>query len=138
MIDLNELGTALETSLDEELGTYTFSNGLSTAAIRVDDGSDPFDEEPAVDGLECVIQQAIDVPIRPLLGGDYQQDWATAIVLKQWDIERTTLVGMHLALEALAEFSFQLAGVRRVVRSSRLDNIETCTISLIETEVISV
>ena len=74
MIDYAALRTSLTNALSEHLGTYTFSGSLETPAIRVDDGSDPYQEEPAVSGLECVIQPQIEVPVTMLLGG-YQQNF---------------------------------------------------------------
>lgn len=127
-----EIKTALVTALTGRLGTYTFSGGQTTSAVRIDDGSDPYDEEPAIAGLELVIVPSLEITMRQMIGG-WQDTYSTTIVLKQWDIERTTLPERSIVMQALAQFpTLLVTSVRRVVRSNKLDNIETMTIGLSE------
>lgn len=127
-----ELKTALAEALGERLGTYTFSARQTTPAIRTDDGTDPFDEEPTVQGLEVVIVPQIEVPMKQMMGG-WQDTYTTLIVLKQWDIQENTLAVRDLALNALMQFDTLAVGqIRRVMRTTKLDNIETLTIPVSE------
>lgn len=130
MIDIDNLRDTITTALADQLGTYTFSGGQTTPAIRVDDGSDPYDEEPSVEGLEVVLVTNPEVSISMLMGG-YQQTFSALIVLKQWDIAETTLAAMTALMPYLnAEDNLQIGAVRRVVRTTKLDNIETMSIQV--------
>lgn len=132
MITTEEIKAALEVGLGAEIGTYTFSGGQTTPAIRIDDGAQPYPEEPTVEGLEVVIQESLEIPVKMMLGG-YQQTFSHRIVLKQWDIEKTCLSYLDAVMEATGQFSSLLVGdVRRVMRSTVLDNIETLTIMVSE------
>lgn len=127
-----EIKAALSSALDTQIGVYTFSDGQTTPAIRIDDGSEPYEEDPSVTGLEVVIVPALEVAVTPMLGG-YKDTYTTLIALKQWDIEQTTLPYRTKVIEALAEFSDLATGqMRRVMRSSKLDNIETLTVQVSE------
>lgn len=127
-----KLKAALMTALSSQIGAYTFSAGQTTPAIRIDDGTDPFDEEPAVSGLEVVIVPQIEVPVQMMMGG-YKETYTTVIVLKQWDIQENTLPARSPVLQALAQFDALAIGqIRRVIRSTKLDNIETLTIPVSE------
>lgn len=124
MTPVKEIWDALVEVLGSELGTYTFPSGQSTPAIRIEDGSSPYTEEPSVQGLEVVIQSSIDVPIQPLLDG-YQQTFSHLVQLKQWDIEKTTLDYMSLVMGAMAQFdTLSVDRVNRQIRLTKLDNIE--------------
>lgn len=130
MIDLDELRSTVLVALGDHLGTYTFSNGQTVAALRVDDGSAPYPEQPAVSGLEAVIRPRLEVPVILMLGG-YQQQFGSEIVLKQWDDALTTLPAMQALLPYLnAMDSVNIRQIVRVTRSSLLDNIETLTIPI--------
>lgn len=132
MTTAQELKVALIESLGVQIGTYTFSGGQITPAVRVDDGTDPFDEEPTVTGLEVVIVPQLEVPVKDLIGG-YQETYTTLIVLKQWDIQAGTMPARPAVLAALHQFNALAVGqVRRVMRSTKLDNIETLTIPVSE------
>jgi hypothetical protein len=132
MATTQELKEALSTALADQIGLYTFSDGQTTAAIRVDDGSEPYEEEPSVEGLEVVIVPALEVAVTPMLGG-YKDTYTTLIVLKQFDIEETTLPCRTKVLEALCQFSeLGIGQMRRVLRSNKLDNIETLTVQVSE------
>lgn len=137
MIDTEELKAAIVSALGDQLGTYTFQSvGATSPAIRVDDGVDPFNEEPIVGGLECVIQPNLEVPITDLIGG-YQQTWTAAIVLKQWDITKDTLTAMDAITHAVAELDgLRITSRRRIVRSTKLDNIETMQITVAQIETV--
>lgn len=139
MIDTTALKEAIVSALGEQLGTYTFQSvGATSPAIRIDDGVDPFPEEPIVGGLECVIQPNLEVPISDLLGG-YQQTWTASIVLKQFDITKDTLTAMDAITEAVAEIDgLRITSRRRVVRSNKLDNIETMQIAVAQVEIVMI
>lgn len=127
-----ELKNALRVALQDKLGVYRFAGGQTTPAIRIDDGSSPYSEEPTVTGLELVIVPSIEVSVRPMLSG-YQDTHSTLISLKQWDIEQTTMELRTPLLEALSQFdSLKVDAMRRVIRSSKLDNIETLSVTLSE------
>lgn len=130
MIDTQALRELVSTALAAHVGAYTFSNGQTIGAIRVDDGSDPYDEEPQVTGLEVVIRPNLEVPVTMFLGG-YRQDFSAIILLKQWDIQNTTLEAMTALMPHLAAApTLQVEAVRRITRNTRLDNIETLSIQV--------
>ncbi len=132
MTTTQELRNALLSALGGQIGLYTFGGGQTTPAIRVDDGSAPYEEEPSVMGLEVVIVPALEVAVTPMLGG-YKDTYTTLIVLKQWDSDQTTLPCRTKVLEALGQFPELAVGqMRRVIRSSKLDNIETLTVQVSE------
>lgn len=131
-VTVQELKTALIDGVGSQLGTYTFSEGQTTPAIRIDDGTEPFDEDPSVEGLELVVVPQLEVPVKDMMGG-YQETYTTLIVLKQWDIELGTMSARPAVLAALHQFgSLAVGQVRRVMRSTKLDNIETLTIPVSE------
>jgi hypothetical protein len=133
IVTAQEIRDALQASLAGQIGTYTFNGGQSTPAIRIDDGSDPYEEDPAVAGLEVVVVPSLEVSVILMLGG-YQETYGTLIVLKQWDITQTAISALDGVLEAIAEFStLNIGQIRRVIRSTQLDNIETLTIPVAET-----
>lgn len=134
MIEPEALRTAIATALNGQIGTYIFkSTGDAIPALRVDDGSDPYEEEPAVEGLEVIIQPSLDVTVNLVFEG-YKQTFGTLIVLKQWDITQTTLQPLAGILEAIAQFQELSVGqVRRQIRLSRLDNIETLFVPVTQT-----
>jgi hypothetical protein len=130
MIDIAELRATVATALASHIGSYTFSGGQTVSAIRVDDGSDPYDEEPQVTGLEVVIRPNLEIPVTLMMGG-YRQDFSAIILLKQWDIQKTTLEAMQALMPYLAAAdNLQIGTVRRVTRNTKLDNIETLSIQV--------
>lgn len=129
MIDILALRGKVEGILKEDLGSYDFG-GRKTPALRVDDGSQIYVDEPKIEGLEVVIVNNPEVGIEPILRG-YKQVYTAMIVLKQWDIGKTTLG----AMEKLIIKINNIAGIRRLMRDSRLDNIEECRISISETTI---
>lgn len=136
MISAQELKDALLLSLAEQLGTYSFSNGITVAAIRIDDGASPYPEEPQVDGLEIVIVPQIEVSVQVLMGG-YQDTHSTLIALKQWTIDKTTTPSRGPLLATLSQFpSLNIRSLRRIIRSSKLDNVETLSVLVEEIEYI--
>lgn len=132
MITAEEIIAELVEQMGEAIGSYTFAEGQVTPAIRIDDGSEPYEEEPAVTGLEVVIVPSPEVNITPLMGG-YQEDYTTLIQLRQWDINDTTMPYLDAVLQAIGQFqTLNLVRTQRVMRSNKLDNIETLTISVSE------
>lgn len=137
-----QLKAALISALGAELGIYTFSNGLPTPAICVETGAIALgpngesltNEQPTVTGLEVVIQPQIGTILNPLQGNAFREVRNTALVLKQWDISKTAIVYLPLALDALVQFPTLVIepGIRRVPRLTELDNIETVEIRLSE------
>ena len=131
-----QLKSALQSKFSASLGTYTFSGTQTTPAIRVDDGSDPFDEEPSISGLEIVIVPSPEIAIQSMLGG-YRDTVTTTVVLKQWDITKTTMGYRSALLEVVAGFDDLLlvsGSMRRVISLTKLDNIETLAIQVSQSE----
>lgn len=125
MIDVDALKLEVETLLTGLVGTYTFSGGQQCDAIRVDDGADPYPEEPLVEGLEVVIRPETEIAGQMMLAGDRRLDFTSQVVLKQWQITENT----QAAREALIkEMAFTECIV--VPRSTVLDTVEVCTITL--------
>jgi hypothetical protein len=134
VIDLLELRSRLETALSEELGTYTFTNGTITPAMSVDYGNASYPPAgTAIDGLECVLIFRPEVPLRPFMGGAYEETYAVQIFLKQWNASKDTLVALGLILDAIGIFpdiALQSNSIRRVIPLSQLGNIETLQMTL--------
>jgi hypothetical protein len=127
MIDATVLRDAIATALGDSIGIYTFSGGQMTPAIRIEDGSDPYDEEPSVEGLEVVIQPEETIGVTSFLAGDKQVALSSKIVLKQWDIEQTTKAAREILIKQLDD----IEDVGPLVpRNGRLNNIEIFTITI--------
>lgn len=125
-----ELRSLIESLLTGLLGTYTFTTeaGVQTApAIVVDDGTQQL-FQPDTQGLEVVIQLATADKYVPYLGGAYGGELETRVTLKQWDLAANTLA----AIERLKQLPNLKEIGPRVTRNSRLDNIEICTLTLID------
>jgi hypothetical protein len=130
MIETEVIRDAIETALGSSIGVYAFSTGQSAPAIRVDEGLDPFTEDPDVTGLEVVLTPSIAVAIAPVFGG-WNQTFTMEISLKQWDITKKALPALALLLDAIAQFSELGTGqIKRVIRREKLDNIETITLEV--------
>jgi hypothetical protein len=122
------LRSRIETILTGLIGTYTFANGEQVPALTIDDGADSGNNPPegtGVSGLEVILQINAGYKLNGLIGGNliYSQ---VAIDLKQWDITATTVAAMQ-RLMALPELK---AIGPRVLRSTKLDSIETQTVTL--------
>jgi hypothetical protein len=131
MIDLLAVRTILEAALAPHLGTYTINTGDSCPAVRIEDGSIDESEQPSVEGLELVIVASPEIPFKAVLGGGYQETYNALVVLKQWNIAATTLDARSPLLDALMGLENVLvSGGKRVMRSSRLDNIETLSVQI--------
>lgn len=132
MITPSELKTALAESLGERLGTYKFSNGEITPAIRIEDGNDPYPEEPNRSGLEVVVVPQVEVAVKDLMGG-YQETYTTTIVLKEWDIKKSVMTARPAVLSALHQFSsLGIGQVRRIQRQRGLNEVESVIIPVSE------
>ena len=125
MIDIAALKTEVSTLLAGLIGTYTFSEGQQTDAIRIDDGAEPYVEQPTVTGLEVVIRPETAIAGQMMLAGDRRLDFTSQIVLKQWDLSQST----QAAREALTK-NLAFTDCVIVPRSTVLDSIETCQITL--------
>ncbi len=130
MIDLLALRSTLETALAPHLGTYTFSTGGTTPAVKVESGAIDASEQPSVQGLELVIIESPEIPFSSVMGG-YREVYTALVILKQWDITATTLEARSPLIQALMGLdNLLVSGGKRVVRTSRLDNIETLTVQV--------
>lgn len=128
-----ELKAVLSAEFEDDLGVYTFSAGQTTPAIKIEDGAAEYEEEPAVTGLEIVVVVSPEISFRQNLGG-WQDSYNYLVVFKQWDIEKTTLAYRERLIEVFAAFPDLLVGqMRRIVRQTKLDNIETMTVQISET-----
>jgi len=127
MIDVLELRNSIATALASEVGLYTFPSGQSTPAIVVEDGAIRYVEEPTAQGLEVVIIPDVD-PSAPTYfhGGDMRLDTQVKVVLKQWDAAKTTKVAREILIRLLDD----IERIALVPRSTRLDAIESCTLTL--------
>lgn len=105
------------------LGTYTFEGGLTTPAIKLDDGTVLPDDlvKPEVTGLEAVIQPYIQIPLVPELGEAYQLQVQVRVTLKQWDITQRTIEGF----ERLRVLDYLVENPVMVPRNPSIDSIET-------------
>jgi hypothetical protein len=112
-------------ALGSLLGTYTTLMGDTTPAITIDDtGSSP--QGMSVSGLEVVIQPETSTPVTAMLGSN-KIAAETTIVLKQWNLNDTTVAATEALLLAIDEIT---EVEPRVLRSSVLDNIESRRITL--------
>lgn len=129
-----QIKTTLAAALSSSLGTYIFSTGSPTPAIRIDDGSDPYPEQPTVTGLEVVIAPQIGTTLNSLQGNAFRETRLTDIILKQWDIEKTAIAYIPTVLSALVQLDSLIVepNIARVIRSTQLDNIETARIRVSE------
>lgn len=107
-------------ALDSLLGTYTSLGGETTPAITIDDtGNSP--QGLSVSGLEVVIQPEVNTPVTAMLGSN-QIAAETTVLLKQWDLNDTTVAATEALLLAIDEIT---EVGPRVTRSTVLDNIES-------------
>jgi hypothetical protein len=127
-MDILALRSRIETQLTGLIGTYTFANGEQVPALTIDDGADSGNNPPegtGVSGLEVILQINAGYKLNGLIGGNliYSQ---VAISLKQWEITATTIAATErlMALPELKEVG------PRVLRSTKLDSIETQTLTL--------
>lgn len=84
-----KLRELIEKTLGDSIGTLTFENGLSTAAIAVLNGGEQYPPPNSkITGLEIVIF-APEMAIGDLLGGYIcENQWVVHV--KQWDFNRNT------------------------------------------------
>jgi len=131
LINSQEIRDVLAIALASQLGIYTFSNGQTRPAIVIDDNSDPRLDEVKKTGLELVIVPSIRVPIASSFGS-FRQTFSVEIIANQWEITQTTLVSMPLILDTMkSQFShLRLVSAERILRSLKLDNIETFSLTV--------
>ena len=129
MIDYPKIRDALQLALAAQLGTYTFSNGLSTPAVQIDDDSAPYSESPDVEGLELVVVPNAAVAIAPTIGG-MAQTLGGLLILRQHNSAFTTEVAMNIALKVLSSDFPELALSRaeRLRSKNKLDTNETFSV----------
>lgn len=97
----DEIRPEAQTILTEYLGIYSYSNGQTTSAIKVEDGAREA-MQPSVDGLECVIMRSLQDSISNVFEG-YSYTTQVQISLKQWDISKTALEPMTVFLENFSQ-----------------------------------
>lgn len=124
MIDPTALKTELLNLLDETIGSYTFTAG-TTPAIRIDDGSAPYPEQPIVTGLEVVIRPETEINLTPMLAGDRSVALRSEVVLKQWNLDETTRDARDILIARLSGLE-EVGAI--VPRNTVLDTIESCTL----------
>lgn len=129
-----DIRSAIATALAGLLGTYTYSNGATEPAFKASDGSyqapgHPWPhgpEIPKVTGLEAVLEVDVDDPnVTQLLARDYWVYARGRLTLKQHDITSTVRVAKDVVLKVLNDLLFTVEVGPRVSRDSRIDNIET-------------
>lgn len=130
-IDHIALKTLISNTLSSVLGTYTFSNGVTTPAIWVEGVPNTAGEKPLqAEGLEVVIVINTDTDYTPWLAGEYESSQISEIILKQWDATKDTNVARNLLLETPAIQKLITAIQPRVLPFADFGNIEQQTILL--------
>lgn len=128
MIDLEkfvQLRLKVSQVLEEILGTYNTSFGAFPAIAVEGTGFPP--PSTQVEGLEAVIIPISEVEVKPLLGRSHFWACQSELILKQWG-DGDTLEAIGLVIPLLGN---QIKIKPRIPKSSRLGNIETCTIEFI-------
>ncbi len=108
--------------LEEILGTYNTPIGIFPAIAVEGTGFPPPATE--VEGLEAVIVPISEVEVKPLLGRSHFWALQSELILKQWG-NGDTLEAIGLVIPLLGN---QIKIKPRIPKTSRLGNIETCTI----------
>lgn len=130
-----DLRSRISTALSGELGTYTYENGQTATALRVDTGAFTsvggviWEEKPTVTGLEVVIVPEFDYDFNPIHAGEYTLDKTTRIVVKQWSLTDTVLTAVGLLIVNLSDVITNVGP--RLLRNSTLDSIESQTLTII-------
>lgn len=133
-IDLIEFRTALAGAIADQLGTHIFANGSQTPAVRIEDGSRQYAEEPSVQGMELVIRVSPEIPMVEQFGG-YRVTYQYLVSLAQWDTAQTTLGARSHIRSAIKSFpSLRITRLVRVPRREDMDIIETLNFTVIEEE----
>lgn len=126
-----QIKNVIETTLADLLGTYSWSNGQTLPSFQVEDGTQQLKEQPSVEGLEVIYQLDDGTPdYTGAYGDDYWMYRKDRVVLKQWDLAKTTLEAAHLLIPALKKVPVEiLVAGARVIRGSPLENIEVNTLT---------
>lgn len=88
-MDVLTLRSALSTLLSDQLGTYSWPGGLTTAAIAVRSGNETLAPNTTVTGLEVVIDQTPTVDPLPAYGA--------CPVVTSWTVDLVQWSGSSLA-----------------------------------------
>ena len=134
-----ELRSEIAALLVDELGEYTYVDDLGievgtapALVVQTAAGNDP-DSNVTVTGLEVVIRPNLDIVTTPLIGTTLiANQWE--LQLKQWDLEKDTIVASRLLVAGLGEVT---SVGPRVPRSTTLDTIETRTLVLEYQEILN-
>lgn len=136
-----DIRSLVATALAGMVGTYTYSNGVTEAALKATDGAyrgtgQPWafgPEVPKVTGLEVLIELDVESPeYQPYLGSDYWIRRRARVTLKQHTITATVRPAARALVKALNRPD--IVGLEigpRVSRDSRVDNIETQSFSFL-------
>jgi hypothetical protein len=135
-MDYEGLRDAIALALPTTIGTYTFPDGNTTTALRLEIGEQGRLPSGAVcDGLEIVVIALPQYTLKPIVGG-YQITTRAAVHLKQWD-QSKALIGvdgdgaLQKVLDALMLLDIDISpNVSGVLPFEKLGNIETATIEV--------
>lgn len=104
----------ISTILDGYLGTLRLSNGSDAIAIRNADDWVGMLEAPQVLGLEVVLEPMFALAYKDFASGGLIEEPKTRITLKQWDIQKTSVIEADLLASR-----FSLVDRRTMVRVPR-------------------
>lgn len=135
-MDYEGLRDAIAANLTNDIGLYTFPDGTTTSAIRLEVGDQGKLPAGAVcDGLEVVVIALPQYTLRPIVGG-YQMTTRAAVHLKQWD-QSQALIGVNgdgalqKVMDSLMQLDIDISpNVSGVLPFEKLGNIETATIEV--------
>jgi hypothetical protein len=135
-LDYPALRDAIAADLVNDLGTYTFPDGNTAPAIRLEIGNMGKNPEGTTcDGLEVVVVAIPTYTLTPIVGGK-QLTTRAVITLKMWDRERSLLIGpteapLDQVLETLQYLDIDISPtIKGVPQFEQLGNIETATIEV--------
>lgn len=136
-MDYAGLRDAIASDLAAELGTYTFPDGNTSPAIRLeigDQGSNP--AGTSCDGLEVIVVAIPSYTLTPIVGG-HQKTTRAVVQLKMWDRTRsllgagTTEGALDRVLDTLRYLDIDISpSIRGVPQFEQLGNIETASIEV--------
>jgi len=104
----------IKTILDGRIGTMIAANGTTALALRNADDWVDAKQAPKVVGLEVILEPAYNLTYQDFASGGLVQHPRSRVVLKQWDVSKTTLIEADLLLS-----KFALLDRRSVVRVPR-------------------
>lgn len=130
-LTVTEIRSAIAAALTGLVGTYTYSDGTTAAALWATDGPETRPEQPRVSGLEVIYSvEAGEMDYRRFLGLQYGVRRSGRIELRQWDAASTTRAALTALVPTLTRIPVRIEGnPTRLPRSPSLGTIETAVIN---------